>query len=772
MQQPKDPEGSYKKAKKVEEIDRYVMIEFDEEEVLRKIIKEKQLIDMSRSEWYDRKLEYLYQWDNFVDYKHAPIIDGQPYFHMPVTHEKMQAWHARMYKTITSMDPMFTVRPLNDVSLDEIIAVKKVMQWYLRDEINHEQGMKPIIDELLWDLGSDGWAMLYRRWDLVQRQFIDLEKNVDAIAFREEVKDLSERVKKAGRPPRIPKEYKEVAKVITIFSGIVLETVPHENCYFPEYIPTSGDMNHPKILIIESMRDAEDYIRGKQQGLYNAKAVDEALRLGKGAPQDVKTALKRERKRLQGIESQLQTENEEFLTDTVFYRDDLDGDGVYEEYVFTINMKSRQFLRKTYLDRICRDGKRPCHKFDLNKRPRSAYSRGIPEMLYSLNAEIDDFHNIRRASGLIANIPWGFYRANSGLEKEVIEVAPGKFYPVDDPQSDVKAMNFPNVTSWALQEEQLAQSYADRLTAMPSYMQGAVSGPVGPLRSNSGLQSLLQEAQYPLDVYLDRFRVSFDGLLRGILSDLGSRLEPVIWLRVLGEDGEPLWDMNTKQMVKEPILREYLSNGKYKFNLAANDAQNNPEKEKQDAMAVAQALTTQLNVQMGIVSPQNLYNINRDLLLKNNQRELEKYITKPEMVTQPLNLFAEITALSGGHMPMIVINDNHEEKIAGLMAFVNSEEYQEGKACGNISRIADQLFDQAIKTHQKFLSMIQGMPAMPNQSGMEIPVTMGARQSGMGPGQSNEEQLDKQGAMDASSQSQGSAGAAVPNAGMGGPSQS
>jgi hypothetical protein len=764
------------KASKVDEVDRYMMIDFDKDKVMSMIIREKQRIDESRAEWYRRKLEYLYQWDNFVDYKHAPVMEGQPYFHIPVTHEKMQAWHARMYKTITSLDPMFTVRPLNDVSLQEVMAVKAAMQWYLRDEINQEQGIKPVLDELLWDLGSDGWACLYKRWDIIQRQFLDLVPNLDVPAFREEAKDLNAELaqaKKRGRPPGKKKFYKEITKVITTFSGVILETIPHECMYFPEYIPTSGDMNYPSILIMETIRTEEDYIRGKQQGTFNPEAVDICLQKGKGLPDDEKSNLRQERRRLQGIGDTMEYRTEEYGTDIVFLRADLDEDSVMEEYVFTVNIKAKQFLKETFLDRMCRNGKRPVYKFDLMKRPRSAYSRGFPEMLYSLNAEVDDFHNIRRASGLVANIPWGFYRASSGLDKEAIEVAPGKFYPVDDPATDVKAMNFPNVTSWALQEEQLAQSYADRLTAMPSYMQGVVAGPVGPLRSNSGLQSLLQEAQLPLDVYLDRFRVTFNKLLQGILSDLGTRLDPIIWLKVLGENGEPLFDQRTGQMIKEPIAREYLTNGRYKFDIAANDAQFNPEKERQDALAVGQMLITQMAVQTGIVTPENMYYIYRDMLDKTGKREIDKYITRPQMSPKPLNLYGEITSITNGHMPMIVLNDDHQQKIAGLMAFVESEDYQLGKQQRNIHPLSDQLFNQAIQTHQKYLDMLGSMPAMPNQSGLEMPVTMGARQAGVGPGQSQQDQQAKQsgGMNNGSAKPQAGAGAAVPNAGMAGAGQ-
>lgn len=764
-QNPQGPE-------KVDEIDQTMAVEFDKEAIMSKIIEQKRQIDLSRAEWYERKLEFLYQWDNFVDYEHPSVLEGQPYYHIPLTHEKIQAWHARMYKTITALDPMFTMVPLNNVSLQEMQATKMIMQWYLRDEINRKQGIKPVIDELLWDVGTDGWGIIFRNWEIIQRRMLDIMKteNMNVSDLRLELQDVNTQAKRRGRPPKNMNGYKEIPKYVKIFSGVVLETVPQECMYFPAYIPTSGDMDYPQMLIIEGVRSKEDYLKAKQQKFFNADAVAKALESGKGFQSANKRELKNERERLQGITRQMWEDQNSYVTDTVFWRDDFDDDGIFEEYIFTVNIKSRQFLRTTFLDRVCRNGSRPVHKFDLMKRPRSPYSRGFPELLYSLNNEVDDFHNIRRISGLIANVPWGFYRAAGGFEKEPIEISPGKFFPTDSPASDIRPMNFPNVTSWALQEEQLATSYADRLTSMPSYLQGSVTGPVGPLRSNSGLNTLLQESQAPLDVYLDRFRVSFNKMMQGILSDLQMRLPRIIMLKVLGENGEPLFNADDGQMMQIPIDKKLILNGEYKFNIMANDAQYNPEKDKQDMMAISQMLLTQIGMGSGIVSPINQYNIYKDNLGGIGKRDFDRYLTKPQDVLNPVNLFQEITTLTNGHMPIVVFHDDHAKKVTGLMQFVQSPEYAEGRQLGKIPEIADMLFAQAIALHQKYLQMIQSMPAQNNQSGLEMPVTMGARQVGMGPGQGNE--LPQEGGMNGPSSTTGSAANGVQSAGVAGTSGS
>ncbi|HEX5033141.1 MAG TPA: hypothetical protein VFW62_01555 [bacterium] len=724
----KKPDPRFSRAASV---DRIPMIDFDREKVMNEIIAWKRMIDMSRSEWYERKLEFMHRCDNFIDFRHAPIMKGHRWIHIPVIHEKIQAWHARMYKAITGVDPMFSMNPLNAVSLEEMEATKLVMQWYLRDEINQEEGLKPVIDEMLWDLGSDGWAVLFKHWHTVERKIIDVEENFDRGQAGLELVEMAEGIRRRGRPPKAMSDYREVEKVLKIWSGVQVETLPHECLYFPEYIPTSGDMNHPNILILEFTKTEEDYETQAARGFYDEKAVAACLQKGRGHDIGLKSELRQERKRMGGIEEYPNMGEQPLVTDVVFYRKDLDEDGVPEEYVFTVNTRAREYLRETYLDRICPDHKRPAYKFDLMKRPRSAYSRGFGELLASSNDEIDEMHNIRRVSAYIAGVPWGFYRATAGLEKEVIEIAPGKFYPVDDPNTDVAPMNpkFGNVTNWSLQEENLAQSYADKMTSMPAYLSGSVAGPVGPLRSNSGLQSLLQESQAPLDVYLDRFRAPFNRLLNGILADLRARLPRIIMLRVLGENGEAIFGADGAQL-STPLAKDSILNGKYRFNLAANDAQYNPEKDRQDWIAIGQMLMTQAAMQLGVLSPVNMYNVFKRILTKMGVKDFDNYITKPANTDQPLNVMQEFTNIVNGRMPKIVLNDDHAKKINGLMALAQSEEYQLGKELGNVNKLADMVLAQAVQQHQQFLEILNSMPAMPNQSGLEVPLTMGARASG------------------------------------------
>lgn len=725
--EPKEPKKIKPIYSSVDPVDRIPMIDYDKDEILGVLTEEKNRIDSYRSEWYERKFDYLRQWDNYLDYSNFEIIDGQKNVHIPVTHEKIQALHARIYKTIFSMDPIFTLEPLNLVSRDMVAATKEVLRWYLRNQINYRQGLKPFMDELIWDLLTDGWAIGYKRWETIQRKVLDLKEIKHDLAREQMLEALGELKKK----DKISKNYEEVEKIAKIYSGIVLETVPHESVYFPDYIPTSGNLNHPKLVMIERVVDEDTLMSYAESGFYDKDAVNEILEKGKG--QDTrKYELQRERQRLAGL-NDYKSDKEGYPIFTAFLRTDLAGDKYPQEYIFTASLKAKVIARETYLDRVCRDGNRPIYKFDLLKRPRSAYSRGMVELLYPLNTEIDEFHNFRRAAGAIANMPWGFYRASSGLEKEAIKVKPGVFFPVDDPMTDVNPIQFGNVTTWAMQEEALAQTYADKLTSMPPMMQGQVPQMVGPLRSTSGVMALMQEASAPLDVYLDRLRIPIGQMISGILSDLQFRLPNSIKIMVLGENAELQFD--EKNLIMQRDISKSQIMGNYAFTLAANDAQYNPERDKQNAMAMLQLAMSPFMVQSGITSQENAYWLARNVYEKNGWRDIEKYITKPQMAPKPQTLWQEYNSCVNGMMPVIVLNDDHKSKIEGLTLLSQSPEYQEAKAIGLASKLSDALLLQTVQTHVKYLQMIESLQNAQNTSGMEQPVTIGSRQVAQGPNQ-------------------------------------
>lgn len=701
--------------------------EYDEKMILDRFQKFRDGTDQSRSSWMINKLNLMQQWDNYIDYPGDPIIKGQTPLHLPMTFQKIQAWHARMFNAIFSMDPIFTAIPMSKISVEKAEAAKAVMWNYLTKVINKGAGLKPVFDEMLWDMATYGWGFIYKRWEREMREIMHLAK-VDVQELALEVEDMG------GSRVRNVEQYEQVKKLVTIYDGIILETVPQERVYFPFTIPTSSDMNYPELVMIEQMMSAQEIESYIDQGIWSKEAGEEILEKGKGGIEPIKMQLEIERERLSSQNWNVQRRLDDYPIYKCFWRTRFEGNKAPCEHVFTVSFNAMRIASDNYLEEITASYRRPIYKFDLIKRPRSSYSLGFTELLYPYNREQDDFHNIRRASGLIANVPWGVYRGSGGLEKEPIEIFPGMFMPVDDPSTDINPMNrhFGNVTGWALQEEVLCGQYADTITSMPPMTSGQLPSQIGPLRSTSGVNIMMQEASAPMNVQLERVRQPINTLINDIYFDLQKRLPDTIVLQMAPDEVGGLFGDNAQyiQAGENRIDRSYLE-GDYNFILAANDPVYNPERDLQNAMANLQLATSQLPVQMGVVNVTNVYNLLKEVFKKRNVRDYDKFLTPPPKIMQPLNLFQEFTMAMQGKMPVIVLNDDHQAKIIGFQNLLQSPEVQQSlKTPGAASANSVQIIDSIMNQHAQYLQILQGLQNPQNTQGNELPPTMGARASG------------------------------------------
>lgn len=171
--------------------------------------------------------------------------------------------------------------------------------------------------------------------------------------------------------------------------------------------------------------------------------------------------------------------------------------------------------------------------------------------------------------------------------------------------------------------------------------------------------------------------------------------------------------------------------GKLDLILIANSANSNRELEKQNAMMYSQILFNPIALQMGIVQPNNVYAILKNILDKNGQMGIEEFITKPQAVQTPLSLYDEIAAVSQGLVPRIVWHDNHQAKVQGLTAFSQEEEFIKATAQGgpNSNNAMDAL-NTAVGIHNMMAQSIAAQSQTQNNSGLQVSPTLGARMSG------------------------------------------
>ena len=680
--------------------------------------RQKTAIDNDRSEWLETKNEFIEQWDNFRFDSRKTVCEGVTEIKLPTVFEKMQNWQVRTYQAIFSPSPFFSAIPTAGASADEIQATTDLMFWYLMTQLNEREGIKPFMSELLWDIASDGWAISFRSWKRTQR--VRPKRQPDN---KEQLQKIREFLK---IPSNEKRNAKKVLEVIQVFNGQMIETVPHESVYFPANLRHGFDLQSPEVVMLEREYSEDDLLAAVETGAFDEDQVQRILNAGSEKQDGVKQHLRHTRENVQGVRTwHTSTLNPTYPLFTVFMRADLLGHRIPQEYVFTASLEASAIPRFQFLDSTIANGRRPIAKYDLVKRSRSAYSIGFPEMLNSFAIELNEIHNFRRANGYFSSVPWGFFNPQGGLEKERIVIKPGVFLPLSDPRRDYSIAKFGNTTAWPMQEEGLLQSYADKLASQPATMRGGLPDRIGPLRSTSGVMAMNNEASAPMEMNLEHIRFPLSAEIQGVHEELKARLPNIVTIMVLGKDAMPI--LNEDGSAREKSYPKTMIGSSFRFMLSVASANFNPAKEYQDAMGRLQLLMSPAFMQTGLVTPANLYAAGKEVLEKSGRRNIDDILTQPQNVAKPLNLFQEYNMCIKGRMPVVVLNDEHKAKVQGLSMLLNSQEFQAAVTMDVASPLAPQLLKQVIEQHQEAQKLLDSLPAVNNQSGLQQPLTLGSQ---------------------------------------------
>lgn len=722
-------------------IDRIPDKNFDKDEFILWLERQHKGMENDRQDWLGRQKKYLAQWDDYISYARSGPWDSSANFHLPLTMQHIRVVVSRFKQALFSVYPWWMIAPVERMDTERIKTIDTVMKWAVQSYVNYGKGFESAIEDWIWDFVGAGWGVMKRRWELKERKAIILEEKVkekseeneDRLAF---LRDMAQE-HNFQAPPEEKEEAiaKEVEKIIEVFNGPVVEPLAHEDILFPGALRDSMDLNEPPVVSHEFWIEESELNYRKETGYYNSDAVDETLKTGLidpgGASIDLAGSdLRMKQDKYQGVK----TENAEAGVKRAriaesYCRYDIDKDGIDEELVVHWCPRSRSLLRWTYLDRITKTGKRMLHKIDFIRRPRRSYALGLREMLFPINQELDSMHNLRMDYGNLANIPFFFYRATSGMKPEKIRLEPGMGYPLDDPNNDIHIPRFSNSTSWGFQEETNLTTWAEKLSGVTSMQSGMPSERVGASRTASGMMALLNESNSVQDNPLGHLKLGYADLLRGILADIQERIPDGLMVRVLGSmgiqenspDGSPLF----KQINRVDIA------GKVDFIIMANSQSSNRELEKQRAMLISQSLRDPLLLQLGITNPGGIYTATRNFLEKNDVLTIDEYITRPELVRPALPLYDEIAAITQGLVPHVVLNDNHRAKIKGLMQFYQSPQFQQGIQLGVNAKDAAEAMNVTVGIHRIFDQQVRSQQQMQNTTGLQISPSLGARMSGM-----------------------------------------
>lgn len=554
--------------------------------------------------------------DEFIEPLYTKPLEWNSDLHMPVAFTVLKTFHARMYSALLSGEPPFMVNANTEAHMDAATVVQDLLQHTIKNWANQYQGVDIAVDDWIWQWLVSGRGILKLKWDKQFTRFVDIERTT--------VRGMPVFTADGEVQPG-PEEVLEKAKKkdIISFEGPCWEPVDNEDLLI---LGGEGDPDRADAVIQTSWMTSHELWSLADQRLFDKRAVERVIQGG----EDMQSAepvsqIKLEEAERSG-ESSLddQTVLDRYQILEAYLKVDLDNSGIASDVIVWMHKATREILRATYLWRVAKTGETPFAVSDFYRRRGQASALGLVELIYTLTKEIDALHNMKIDFGLLSTMPVGFYRASSSLSKERLPLSPGQLIPLDNPMTDV---NFPNMGArhaFAAQEEAALMDFISRVTGI-SDMQMGVLGAQGAARTATGASAIVNESNANLDIFLRRLQRGFKKALRYTYALLCEKLPAGYEFRLLGRDGR----FRYRRVQSREELR-----GQLDFSLEPNSAASNPQLKISNAQQVLSLVQNPLLIQLGVVTPGNLYEATKNMMVAMGIKDWSKYIQTPPQHTR------------------------------------------------------------------------------------------------------------------------------------------
>lgn len=720
----------------VEPILRIPDVEVDKEYLVQRALRRFEEFEADRVEWLGRREEYYLGWDDYQSSTRKGLWDGSSNVHLPFTEIQCNLMHARMMQAFFFMEPWFYIEPQEEIDLERIQKIELEMKYILTRYANYHQGVYLAIDDWCWDIVTEGIGILHRDWKVLQRRHVRTVENEDFKKQRFELERLltqdvraKDFEKQAANLIKYP--YKEESVIRTIFNGPLVSALDPAYVLFRGDAIESTDLNNHETVICVCYFTRDDLIGFKQSQFMDEDAIDQLLEskpISRGSGLSGRNSrVQYARDRQTGVNTlNPNHEANEYEVLCVYDRVAINGkpkESLADEVVYFVSTQTQSLLRWTFLDRISTNGKRPLHMAHLYRRPRRTIGRGMVETQYPLNDTMDLLVNQSIDAGLLANQPMFGYRGNSTFDPEQVKITPGLGLRMDDPNNDLRFFNMHTNPSWSMGIQSMLQNMGQQYTSLGPISSGQMGQFVGPLRSNAGVKSLLSETGTNLDVILKRLKIPYSEFMEGIYSDCVSRMPQTVRRSILGTEGEPVLGEDGAPLTME-ISREDLS-ARIHFGLYANSQNMNRLAMQDAAMQLSQFLLQRINIETGIVKPENIYEICMNVVKAMGVQKAYRFLSKPQN-SVALPLTSEIFMIMQGLQPPVVLNDpEHQAKIDKMTEIMQSDETALEVQYGKVHKDALQLLSNTIKEHQRYLLAVQRPTNLENPTGANISPTAG-----------------------------------------------
>lgn len=683
-------------------------IDVNKEEMAQYVIKKYDKLREKREVWMTRRRKYLANYDEYIISSKNRVYESFANVRVPLTEWLVQAVHSYLLYACNGLPTPFNTRPRESTDRKLVENVDFLMKWVLDEFINYGFGIDDVLDEWLYNTVVDGDGIAHLDWEIIERYTsrIDLEK------FSEVLK---------GGDKGDVEALKE--DIYTVCDCPVLEAVPAEDIVYPARNRFSYYMDCYSLIARRRSYTEAELKQKVKDGAFDEKIVDEILERSEEDwdQKDRETEFKKRQDYNVGIDTVNVASKYHFVQ--AFFEYKL-ANGNVSKLVSTIHVKSKKAPGLTYLDLVNPSGNVPFYKMEFHRRPKRTQSRGLVETVHSCQKEADLMHNMSLDFGIINAMPFGTYKPYAGKSQDSIALKPGILIPSQDPTSDLSFPYRPQTQAWPAQQEQLSIGYAEKLSFTNDLMFGQMPSPVGGARSTSGMRQMLAQVGVNYDKLLKRILRPYGRMLHDLYAMLQIRMPDETEVRLGMEEGIP----KTGKMSRSDL------GGKMDFKMTANAQNTNRELDAANAQTDISTLMNRYNIENGLVTPIEAYNMQYDYLIKKGDVDPDRKIRKPETGEQPLSIHDELKHIIQGRMPRIVMADKlHKQKIEAVDEYMQSEQFKGLAANGMVSPLARTIAEQIKEAHAGALDVLQQMEQRQNYQGEQAPnQAQGGRYGGIG----------------------------------------
>jgi len=351
---------------------------------------------------------------------------------------------------------------------------------------------------------------------------------------------------------------------------------------------------------------------------------------------------------------------------------DLNGDGYDEEVIITVHRQTKRLARARFLTELYPGipVKRPVAEARFIPVTNQIYGVGLPELIEPLYDIFKTLMDLNLDWGEIRNTPFFFYRAASSIQPEVIRLAPGDGYPLDNPQQDVFFPQWGNTNNvWAFNTMQLVQQEIERLTMVSDVQLGRVPpGKASALRTTGTTMALLQQGDVRAEQVLRRLFVGIKQIFSMFHRLNRVNLPKDKEFRMLGvpKKGEEIYDTASPEQIDADM----------DFDFRATMFNTNRQVLSQALERLMAVFISPITLQLGLATPDTIYRLMRDYAGAIDQDE-DRYLNPPNPESRGPKILAEeaLSAISANEVPKGVPLEGALPHLQALIEFENSDDF-------------------------------------------------------------------------------------------------